>query len=244
MSAIHDVLSVRDGRAAAQPPDPPARRPSSHPAAPSGPPSPVAHNGAVDGSSLRQAARASTTFLASVADRDWDVPIPEMTWSVRDVAAHISEILLWYSTDLSAGPRELSTLEMTVKRDSGSAELVRTITAVATQLEYVVESTPPGRRGWHPAGMPDASGFAAMGCDEILVHTDDAARGLGVPFHPPPALSEMALGRLFPWAPDDVDPWRALLWANGRIALDGHPRQENWRPHPAPLAEWNGAPTT
>ena len=83
-----------------------------------------------------------------------------------------------------------------------------------------------------------------MGCDEILVHTDDAARGLGVPFFPPPALAGWRSDRLFPWAPDDADPWQALLWANGRIALDGHPRQENWQPHPAPLAEWNGAPTT
>jgi uncharacterized protein (TIGR03083 family) len=203
-----------------------------------------AQNGTVDGSSLRQAARASAAFLTSVADRDWNVPIPDMTWSVTHVAAHMGEVVLWYATDLAGGPRELSTLEMKVREDAAHEELVESVTACATVLEYVVDAAPPGRRGWHPAGLADASGFAAMGCDELLVHTDDVARGLDVPFHPPPALSEMLVARLFPWAPDDVDPWRALLWANGRIALDGHDRQTSWRPHPTPLAEWDGTPNT
>jgi hypothetical protein len=32
----------------------------------------------------------------------------------------------------------------------------------------------------------------------------------------------------------------ALLWANGRVALPGHPRQARWRWHCAPLEEWDG----
>ncbi|MFL6137290.1 MAG: hypothetical protein ACJ74O_05750 [Frankiaceae bacterium] len=48
------------------------------------------------------------------------------------------------------------------------------------------------------------------------------------------------LRRLFPWVPVDDDPWRLLLWANGRIALDGRPRLARWRSHPAPLDEWDG----
>src|SRR5207342_1931506 len=60
----------------------------------------VRFNGRMDGSNLRQSARASTSFLNSTVDLNWDQPIPEMTWSVREVVAHISEVLLWYSTDL------------------------------------------------------------------------------------------------------------------------------------------------
>jgi hypothetical protein len=45
-----------------------------------------------------------------------------------------------------------------------------------------------------------------MACDEFLVHTDDVARGLGVPFAPPRALVRATLERLFPWAPADAEP--------------------------------------
>ncbi|MBK1786816.1 hypothetical protein [Prauserella cavernicola] len=97
-----------------------------------------------------------------------------------------------------------------------------------------------GTRGWHPWGNADASGFAAMACDELLVHTDDVARGLGVPFAPRLELVDATLRRLFPWAPEGQDPWQTLLWANGRAALPGHPRLEKWRWHCAPLSEWDG----
>ena len=83
-----------------------------------------------------------------------------------------------------------------------------------------------------------------MACDELLVHGDDAARGLGVSFEPDRVLAAAVLDRLFPWhrlRPDD-DPWRVLLWANGRADLAGRERQIHWRWHCAPLVEWDGAP--
>jgi hypothetical protein len=78
-----------------------------------------------------------------------------------------------------------------------------------------------------------------MGCDELLVHTD-VARGLDLPFTPPPELARATPRRLFPWAPADTDPWQILLWANGRVDLPGQQRQIRWRWHCAPLPEWNG----
>jgi hypothetical protein len=80
-----------------------------------------------------------------------------------------------------------------------------------------------------------------MGCDEILVHTYDAARGLGLEFEPSEVLSQGVLRRLFPWAPADADTWQALLWANGRVELPDRPRQLHWHRHPAPLDEWDAA---
>lgn len=79
-----------------------------------------------------------------------------------------------------------------------------------------------------------------MACDELLVHTADAAEGLGAVFQPDPALAAATLRRLFPWAPTDLAPWPALLWANGRLELPGKPRLTRWRWHCAPLAEWDG----
>src|ERR1700712_5549587 len=129
----------------------------------------------MDGSNLLQSARSSAAFLTSAADLDWDRPIPDMTWSVREVVAHISEVLLWYATDLAAGNSELSTMELTVRPTDKPEQLIRTITAFSTTLALVVDGVAPGQRGWHSDGLADSTGFAAMGCDEILVHTYDAA---------------------------------------------------------------------
>ena len=103
----------------------------------------------------------------------------------------------------------------------------------ATVLARVVDAAADAR-GWHPFGLADPAGFAAMACDELLVHTSDAARGLEPPFTPAAELSAATLRRLFPWAPADADPWPAPLWANGRIDLPGLERQTPWRWHCAP----------
>jgi hypothetical protein len=80
-----------------------------------------------------------------------------------------------------------------------------------------------------------------MGCDELLVHTYDIGRALGFDVRPDRDLAERVLRRLFPWAPDHVDPWVGLLWANGRVPLGDRPRLERWRWHCAPLDEWDGS---
>ena len=43
-----------------------------------------------------------------------------------------------------------------------------------------------------------------MACDELLIHTDDAGRGLGLVFTPDAALCARVLAHLFPEAPGDV----------------------------------------
>jgi hypothetical protein len=110
----------------------------------------------------------------------------------------------------------------------------------AALLAAAIRAAGPDDRGYHPFGMADRSGFAAMGCDEILVHGSDVAQGLRVVYDPPRDVCERTLRRLFPWAPSGVDPWAGLLWANGRAPLgDRLPgRQHLW--HCRPLAEWDG----
>jgi hypothetical protein len=77
-----------------------------------------------------------------------------------------------------------------------------------------------------------------MACDELLIHTDDAGRGLGLVFTPDAALCARVLARLVPEAPGDVAPWDGLRWANGRIALPGWPRRTEWRWTCAPHLPW------
>jgi uncharacterized protein (TIGR03083 family) len=194
----------------------------------------------MDGGTVVQAAGECQALLGAAADRDWALPVPGMDWTVAETVAHIAEGLVWYATDLAAGPRELSVMDLRVRPETAPADLVAALGSFATVLARVVDGAPPSARGWHPAGLADASGFAAIACDELLVHTGDAARGLELPFTPSPELSRATLRRLFPWAPHDTDPWQALLWANGRADLPGQERQTGWRWHCAPLAEWDG----
>ena len=92
--------------------------------------------------------------------------------------------------------------------------------------------------------MADVSGWIGMGCEEILLHTDDIARGLGLSYRPPHDLAARILARLFPWAPADVDPLDSLRWAAVRAALPDRERLgPDWYWHCLPLMEWDGTIT-
>jgi uncharacterized protein (TIGR03083 family) len=194
----------------------------------------------MDGSMVRQAADECHRFLAAAVDRDWTARVPGMDWTVAETVSHVSATLLWYSTDFCSGPSEVSTMDMRVRADCPPADLVATLRAFSTVLVRVLDGAEPGALGFHPFGVADRSGFAAMACDELLVHTADAGRGLGLEFRPSPDLSEATVRRLFPWAPNGTEPWRTLLWANGREDLPGLERQTGWRWHCAPLDTWDG----
>lgn len=187
------------------------------------------------------AAALCRRVLEPALGADWTVAVPGLEFTVASVVAHAAEAPLWYSVDLWSG-LENAAFELKVLPESANAALLHSLLAAAQALAAGVDAAPPGTRGYHPMGSPDAAGFAAMGCDELLVHGDDAARGLGVPFTPDRRLGAGVLARLFPWHPvgPDDDPWELLLWANGRAEVAGRARQSRWRWHCAPLSEWDG----
>lgn len=194
----------------------------------------------VDASHVRRTAAACTTFLLDHVDRDWTGRVPDLEMSVVEVVAHAAEGCLWYAIDLAAAGEDVDPVEHRVKVDGDSSAVVATLRTYADVVASVVGSAPASARGFHPLGTADPSGFAAMACDEMLIHTDDAARGLGVAFEPSPDLVEPVLRRLFPWVTVGPDPWSQLRWANGRIAFDGLPRQSGWAWYCAPIENWDG----
>jgi uncharacterized protein (TIGR03083 family) len=192
-----------------------------------------------DGDNVRAAGAACSGFLASAVGDDWSVPVPGLDHTVTTVVAHAANGPLWYAFDLWGGPDDAA-FDLRVKRDAPNAALLASLHSAATVCAAAIDAAPPQTRGFHPAGAADPSGFAAMACDELLVHADDAARGLGRRFSPDPSLAARTLARLFPWHEPGDDPWQTLLWANGRVDLPGRSSQEGWRWHCAPLAEWDG----
>ncbi len=168
--------------------------------------------------------------------------MPGLDFTVASVTAHAANGPLWYAVDLWCGPEDSGAYDITVRADAPNQAILVSLSSAARVCASGVDAAPPRTRGFHPAGSPDPGGFAAMACDEMLVHGWDAARGLGLSFEPDRGLAARVLARLFPWHQPGEDPWQTLLWANGRIDLPGRPGQSDWRWHCAPLSEWDGQP--
>ena len=190
---------------------------------------------------VRAAAAVCREELSGLVDLDWSMRAGDLDWSCRQTLEHIPSAQIFYASHLALAAKEMLPMARGGEDQLNVAELLLSVEVNAAILEHVLRAAPASTRAFHPAGMADASGFAAMGCDEILIHTADIASGFGIDFHPPEDLCSRVLARLFPWAPTDVGNWESLLWANGRIALPGlEPQDENWRWHCAPLNEWDG----
>ncbi|MGY1603132.1 maleylpyruvate isomerase N-terminal domain-containing protein [Geodermatophilus sp. SYSU D00815] len=190
------------------------------------------------GEDLRRAVAAAREVFAGA---DAAAPVPLMATDVSGVAAHLGTVLVWYAQDLAAGPDRTDAVEIEPRADAGLPERLRQLEAAATVLARTVDGAGPDERGWHDWGIADATGFAGMGCAELLVHAGDVAEARALPWAPPADLADAVLARLFPWVPADGDPAAALRWATGRTALPGRERLRSWRWHCAPLEEWDGA---
>ena len=176
---------------------------------------------------LRAAAAAAQDLLASVPD--FSARVPAMDGDVRRVVVHIAACLNWYAHDLVAGPTEAQGPMPSWPDEASAADLVRELGISAEVLARVVTLAGPDDRAWHPWGVADAAGIAAIGIAELVLHTDDVATALGLPWTPPAGAVAATLARLFPDAPAGGDPWTAMRWATGRGDLPGRERVTEWR---------------
>jgi hypothetical protein len=188
---------------------------------------------------LDAAISAVVSALRPAADRDWSAQAGTLEWDCWHTAEHIGDCLLSYAAQLVIQPaaryvRFLASAD----QDASPAEVLEFAEAGGRILATTVRAAPSHARAYHPTGMADPEGFAAMGCVEALLHGHDIAQGLGLSLDPPPGLCSGVLARMFPQAAAGLapsDPWEALQWATGRAELPGHPQLQQWRWHGAPL---------
>ena len=190
---------------------------------------------------LDAAVSGVVSVLRPATSRDWSVRAGDVDWDCWHTAEHIGDCLLSYAAQLAARPtgryvRFLASAD----KDASAGEVLEFAEAGGRILVAAVRAAPAGARAYHPTGLADPEGFAAMGCVEMLLHGNDIARGLGLRIEPDRDTCRAVLTRLFPDTPEELagtDPWEVLQWATGRSDLPGHPRPRDWRWHGAPLAD-------
>jgi len=202
---------------------------------------------AVTADGLDAAVSDVVAALRPAAGRDWSVRAGDLDWDCWHTAEHIGDALLSYAVQLAVRPAQRYVRFLaTAEEDASGEEVVEFAEAGGRLLVAAVRAAVPGARAYHPSGLADPEGFAAMGCVEVLVHGQDIAQGLGLSFEPDRDTCRAALARLFPDTPADLagtDSWGVLQWAAGRSSLPGHPRLQAWGWHGAPLgkAPWETA---
>lgn len=195
------------------------------------------------------AVSAAIGLLRPELGRDWSVPAGRLDWTCWETLEHVADDLFAYAMQLAPKEPPLETHTPVAWRHlreggpgsaifadpaAGNAGLLQVLDGCATLLVAVVRTAPASARAHHVFGVSDPEGFAAMGVVEVLVHVQDVADGLGLPWTPPADLCDRVLVRLFPGAPTDTDRWPTLLWATGRGELAERAALASWR--------WDGTP--
>ncbi|MFF8657876.1 GNAT family N-acetyltransferase [Streptomyces huasconensis] len=187
------------------------------------------------GDRVEEAVAHAARVLRAAAGRDWGVAAGGLDWSCLQTAEHIAGDLVAYAGQLTGrATGAYVPFDITLDEGTDPEGAIRVIEATGGILASVVRTTPPGVRAYHPYphGSADAAGFAAMGVAEVLLHTYDIARALGVDAEPPEELCAAVLGHLFPHVSPAGGPlWRVLLWATGRGDLPGRAPLTRWRWH-------------
>lgn len=190
-------------------------------------PTPQTH-GTLTPDDVIAAAVAAEAALRPLAGRDWSVRAGPLEWDVGQTVTHMLAATAKYTLYLASRCEHFIGLSVTRWPDATNEEVIDSVVPVATGLAAVAAATPASVRAYHATGPSSPSDYVGRACVELLVHTDDALAGLGVPFAPTADLCQRVLARQFPDAAGPgnpanpansanlANPWHRLLEANGR----------------------------
>lgn len=183
---------------------------------------------------VEEAARTVTGLLREHTGRDWSVPAGPLEWSCRETAVHVADDMFGYAAQVAVGAAEgYAPFGIAVAPDTPPDGILDVVGAGAALLASAIRAAGPEVRGWHPMGVSDPGGFAAMGVVELLVHADDIAGGLGVDPDLPAGPAREVLARLWPDVDPGTDPAATLRHVTGRAPRDGVAPPRQWRWHSA-----------
>jgi hypothetical protein len=133
--------------------------------------------------------------LRSGVDRDWSVAAGPLSWSCRETAGHIVDVVFAYALQLAAEAHDhyLPFAPLDPLPEAAPEDLVDGIGAVGKMFTAVMATTAEGLRAWHPFGMLSTTEWAGLGANEVIVHTFDITSGLNLRFEPAAALCDEVL---------------------------------------------------
>jgi hypothetical protein len=181
--------------------------------------------------------------LGDRADQDpmWQATASPTSWDAAHSVEHVADALVFYAGQVARRADH----RLPVLRDGRAAppgEHLDNVLTAAHLLAGQLHGLGSGR-AWHPSGMADAAGWAAMAVTEILVHGTDAARAIDVELELPDDVCARTAARVFPWIDHGLAPPAELLLAvTGRHTVAGVPSDPEWWWQSAPLREWDGTP--
>jgi len=202
---------------------------------------------------LVRVAGLAADALGGRSEEAWSARAGSLEWDCWETVEHAANAQYFYGSQLARREPAKATRILAMKgslpehpntavranRDEGPTGLLELMEAHASLLAAVVRDRPAQLRTFHPLGITDPEGCAAMGLVEVLAHTHDAAAGLGVEWNPPADVCTRVLDRLFPDVRPEAggEPWPALLWATGRADLPGRERRTAWMWDNSPRSE-------
>jgi hypothetical protein len=180
--------------------------------------------------------------FAALPDEAWETTADGLEWTCRDTVAHLMDDFGFYAMQL-AGTRPPQTAYVPVLDPApwragsppivfwpdpatGTAGIITCLDATAGLLVGATAMASPDHRGYHPYGLSDRTGFAAMGIVEATCHAHDILSAHDVAYRADADVCRAALDRLFPNAVRTDDPWHDLLAATGRT---DETRGTRWR---------------
>lgn len=147
---------------------------------------------------LERAVRMMSEVLEPLSAHDWSVTAGTLDWTCRETLAHIGHDLLGYAAQVAGRVQHAYLpMDLVIRADAPVSDVLPAVEACGGLLVAALRAAGPDTRAWH-FGPCDVSGFAALGVAEVVLHTYDITRGLGVDWWPPARSSSRILARLAP----------------------------------------------